>query len=151
VDFKLYQLRTQPLEQMLPRLLDRIYGAGDAKAVVLLGSIERAQQLDRQLWTFSTNSFLPHCLIDDPLAAKAPILLTTQLANPNHAHLLVVCDEQDLLPQLPAIQAANFTQLVEIWEHHQAEQLPAKLASYHQHHLTPTLYQQQANGSWQEG
>jgi hypothetical protein len=41
--------------------------------------------------------------------------------------------------------------LVEIWEHHQAEQLPAKLASYHQHQLTPTLYQQQANGSWQEG
>ena len=78
-------------------------------------------------------------------------MLTTQLANPNHAHLLVVCDEQDLLPQLPAIQAANFSQLVEIWEHHQAEQLPAKLASYHQHQLTPTLYQQQANGSWQEG
>ncbi|MBM3602996.1 MAG: DNA polymerase III subunit chi [Alphaproteobacteria bacterium] len=147
MDIRLYQLRTQPLEQMLPRLLDKVYGAGD-KAVVLVNSSERAAVLDRQLWTFSTASFLPHALIDDPMAMEAPILLTTQLANPQAAALLVVADGQALLPQMAAARETGFTQVVEILEHEQAEHLQNKVQEYNDLNLNPKVFVQQLNGTW---
>jgi len=38
---------------------------------------ERAQRVDRMLWTAQAVSFLPHCYAHDPLAARTPILIAT--------------------------------------------------------------------------
>jgi DNA polymerase-3 subunit chi len=159
MDLRLYQLRTQPLEQMLPRLLEKLYSAGD-RVLVLVSSAERAAVLDRQLWTFSTASFLPHTLIDDPMAAEASIWLATQLPNTDAssplstskaANLLVLADGQELSQQLDAVRAAGFDQVVIIFDHDQADQLDQQTSAYGKLGLNPKIFAQQLNSTWVEG
>jgi DNA polymerase-3 subunit chi len=163
MDLRLYQLRTQPLEQMLPRLLEKLYSAGD-RVLVLVSSAERAAVLDRQLWTFSTASFLPHTLIDDPMAAEASIWLATQLPNTDvsspassplstskAANLLVLADGQELSQQLDAVRAAGFDQVVIIFDHDQADQLDQQTSAYGKLGLKPKIFVQQLNSTWVEG
>jgi DNA polymerase-3 subunit chi len=163
MDLRLYQLRTQPLEQMLPRLLEKLYSAGD-RVLVLVSSAERAAVLDRQLWTFSTASFLPHTLIDDPMAAEASIWLATQLPNTDvsspassplstskAANLLVLADGQELSQQLDAVRAAGFDQVVIIFDHDQADQLDQQTSAYGKLGLNPKIFVQQLNSTWVEG
>ena len=40
---------------------------------------ERAEQLDRLLWTHAATGFVPHCRANDKLAAETPILITDSL------------------------------------------------------------------------
>lgn len=151
MDLRLYQLRTQPLEQMLPRLLEKLSSAGD-RALVLVNSAERAAVLDRQLWTFSTASFLPHALIDDPMAMEAPIWLATQLttdlSSPKAAKLLVLADGQELNQQLDAVRAAGYDRVVEILDYEQLENLDGKISNYKAIGLNPKVFLQQSNGTW---
>lgn len=151
MDLRLYQLRTQPLEQMLPRLLEKLYSAGDG-ALVLVNSAERAAVLDRQLWTFSTASFLPHALIDDPMATEASILLATQLptdlSSPKAATLLVLADGQELSQQLDAVRAAGYDRVVEILDYDHLENLESKISNYKALGLNPKVFLQQSNGTW---
>lgn len=36
---------------------------------------EQAEKLDQLMWVYKDGSFLPHCLIDDPNQAQAPIII----------------------------------------------------------------------------
>lgn len=47
--------------------------------VVFAPDAEIAGALDRQLWTHSALSFVPHCRAESPLAAETPILIAAQL------------------------------------------------------------------------
>jgi DNA polymerase-3 subunit chi len=40
---------------------------------------EVAGSIDRQLWTQTALSFVPHCRADSPLAGETPILITHKL------------------------------------------------------------------------
>ena len=37
---------------------------------------EMAQKIDRLLWTGTATSFIPHCYLQDPLAAETPVLIS---------------------------------------------------------------------------
>ncbi len=89
-----YHLQREPLEQALPKLLEKAYGRG-LRAVVLAGSAERVAALNQRLWTYSPKSFLPHGAAEDGQAAEQPIYLTTEEENPNSASLLVMVDGVD--------------------------------------------------------
>ncbi|MEY4767172.1 MAG: hypothetical protein RI907_3845 [Pseudomonadota bacterium] len=74
------------------RLLRKAYKAG-AK-VVVTGEAAVLKELDRQLWTFDEQEFLPHILVGDkPLPSRlhdTPVWLTTDLAQaPAHPAVLV--------------------------------------------------------------
>jgi DNA polymerase-3 subunit chi len=86
-----YHLMRLPLEQALPKLLDKALSAG-FRAVVLAGSAERVEYLNDRLWTFEPDSWLPHGSARDGEAAMQPIWLTDTDENPNGANILVMCD-----------------------------------------------------------
>lgn len=86
-----YHLLTLPLEQALPRLLDKAQAAG-LKAVVMAGTPERVERLTEILWTFDPESWLPHGSAADGEAELQPIWLTATEENPNGATVLVTCD-----------------------------------------------------------
>ena len=54
-----YHLHRQPLERVLPTLLERSLERG-WRVVVQASSEERVEALDAHLWTFRDDSFLPH-------------------------------------------------------------------------------------------
>ena len=79
-----YHLQHQPLERVLPQLLERSYERG-WRVVVQAASEERVEALDAHLWTYRDDNFLPHGTARDSDAQLQPILLTTADHNPNGA------------------------------------------------------------------
>jgi DNA polymerase-3 subunit chi len=79
-----YQLERQPLDQVLPGLLEKTLERG-WRAVVQAGGPERVEALDGLLWTYREESFLPHGTASDGFSDRQPIFLTTGEDNPNGA------------------------------------------------------------------
>jgi DNA polymerase-3 subunit chi len=86
-----YHLVRLPLEQALPRLLDKALAAGH-RVVVTAGSAARVEHLNSVLWTWDPASWLPHGSKADGDAPLQPIWLTEADENPNDATILVLCD-----------------------------------------------------------
>ncbi|MBE6448683.1 MAG: DNA polymerase III subunit chi [Alphaproteobacteria bacterium] len=89
VDF--YHLQNQPLELILPKLLEKAYETGKS-TLVKVGNDERVEFLNGVLWTYSDNSFLPHGSKKDGNAELQPIWLTSGDDNPNISSLLFLVD-----------------------------------------------------------
>jgi DNA polymerase-3 subunit chi len=79
-----YHLEHQPLERVLPTLLEKSLERG-WRVVVQASSEERIEALDAHLWTFRDDSFLPHGTWREAEARSQPILLTVNPDNPNGA------------------------------------------------------------------
>lgn len=89
-----YHLTRSSLDEALPRLLEKAYAAGH-RVVVRGGDAERIELLNRTLWTYGKDSFLPHGARSDGFAEDQPIYLTAQVENPNLATILVRVDDAD--------------------------------------------------------
>jgi len=83
-DILFYHLETQPLERVLPVLLEKTLERG-WRAVVETSSPERAAILDAMLWTYRDDSFLPHAVAGEGHEADQPVLIALDDANPNAA------------------------------------------------------------------
>lgn len=88
------------------RLLRKAYLAG--QPVVVLAEPARLRALDERLWTFSPLDFIPHCAVDSPHAADTPIVLTADLYQAPHHHVLL-----NLGAAVP-MQFARFERLLEV-------------------------------------
>ncbi len=62
------------------------------RVVLRAASRERVDALDRHLWVYEADSWLPHGTRADGNPAMQPIWLTEQVENPNEATLLVLVD-----------------------------------------------------------
>ena len=89
-----YHLQTAPLDQVLPRLLEKTLAAGK-RAVVIAGSRARAEALASVLWTYRPDSWLPHGTAEDGDADQQPVWLTEHDENPNGASFLFLTDGAD--------------------------------------------------------
>jgi DNA polymerase-3 subunit chi len=86
-----YHLQGQPLERVLPTLLERSLDRG-WRAVVQSSSEERVDALDAHLWVFRDDSFLPHGTHKEVAAAEQPILITIHDDNLNGAAVRFLID-----------------------------------------------------------
>ncbi|MEA3041586.1 MAG: polymerase subunit chi [Sphingomonadales bacterium] len=88
VDF--YHLGASPLERVLPAICDKVLATGGRLLVVaeepLLGA------LDRVLWTYAADSFLPHGRSDAPSPEAQPILLSSSPEPLNGATNIALAD-----------------------------------------------------------
>jgi DNA polymerase-3 subunit chi len=105
-----YHLQSQPLERVLPALLEKSLERG-WRVIVQTASEERVEALDAHLWTFRDDSFLPHGTARDPQAREQPILLTVNDDNPNDAQVRFLIDGAPV----PA-DAAAYQRLVLIFD-----------------------------------
>jgi DNA polymerase-3 subunit chi len=90
-----YHLHRQPLERVLPQLLEKSFERG-WRVVVQSPSEERIDALDAHLWTYNDRSFLPHGTWREAEAAAQPILLTVSDHNPNGATVRFLIDNVPL-------------------------------------------------------
>ena len=75
------------------RLASRAYEA-DARIVVYSPDRQLLQRFDKDLWTFQATKFVPHCFVEDRLAAETPVILATSGdALPHHDVLLNLADD----------------------------------------------------------
>ena len=86
-----YHLHRQPIERVLPSLLEKSLERG-WRVVVQAASEERIEALDAHLWTYRDDTFLPHGTSKEADVALQPILLTTADDNPNDANVRFLID-----------------------------------------------------------
>jgi DNA polymerase III subunit chi len=79
-----YHLERQPLESVLPRMLQTSLERG-WRVSVRAGSEERAEALAAHLWSFDEESFLPHGTKADGYPDLQPVWLSAADENPNGA------------------------------------------------------------------
>ena len=116
VDF--YHLQSQPLEEVLPKLLEKAYSTGKS-TLLRIGTDERVDFLNGLLWTYSDQSFLPHGSRKDGNAELQPIWLTSGTDNPNMASLLFLVDGA----QAAIEELDKFGRIFNIFDGHSEESL----------------------------
>ncbi|MEN2494876.1 MAG: hypothetical protein TECD_00786 [Hyphomicrobiaceae bacterium hypho_1] len=91
-----YDLRYETVDCILPSLLEKTIARG-WNAVVQVDHDERIEFLNRLLWTYRDDSFLPHGSAKDGNAINQPIYLTSNLnENPNNACIRFLIDGAQL-------------------------------------------------------
>ena len=86
-----YHLQGQPVERVLPVLLERSVARG-WRVVVQTSIEERVDALDAHLWTYTEEGFLPHGTFREATAPEQPVLLTIHDHNPNGATVRFLID-----------------------------------------------------------
>lgn len=89
VDF--YHLTRQPLEQVLPRLAERVV-AGGGRLLVVSGDAPQRAALDRLLWDYAADSFLPHAQAGAGDDAAQPVLIAPEPVAGNAARNILIAD-----------------------------------------------------------
>lgn len=141
-----YHLQSQPVERVLPPLLEKSLERG-WRVVVQTASEERADALDSHLWTYRDDSFLPHGTWRDRDAAEQPIILTVNGDNANNASVrfLIDCSE------LPG-DAADYARLVLVFNGEDEDATAAARAAWSASRskgFEVTYWQPDEQGRWQ--
>ncbi len=88
VDF--YHLTATSLERTLPSICERLLAASERLLVVT--APERVAALDRELWTYATESFLPHAAAGSDRDAGQLILIASDAEPTNNARNIALAD-----------------------------------------------------------
>jgi DNA polymerase III subunit chi len=91
VDF--YHLTAQPLERVLPQIAEKVLASGARLLVVEADAVRRAG-LDRLLWTYAPDSFLPHAELGASDDGRQPVLLAADVNAANGARHIALADGQ---------------------------------------------------------
>jgi len=89
VDF--YHLTATPLERALPNIAQRVLGSGERLLIVSENEAQRGA-IDRQLWSFTPDSFLPHAQAGAEDDAEQPVLIASEVAPANAAKHVALID-----------------------------------------------------------
>lgn len=141
-----YHLERQPLERVLPSLLERTLERG-WRAVVQVGNSERLDALDLTLWTYREDSFLPHGRAEDGHAAEQPIYLTTGDEAPNGAGVRFLVDGAEMAA------FDGYERIVCLFDGNDAEALARARAQWKAVKaagLAATYWQQNDGGRWEK-
>jgi DNA polymerase III subunit chi len=141
-----YHLQRQPLERVLPTLIEKSLERG-WRVIVQAASEERAEALDSHLWTFRDDSFLPHGTWREPEVSEQPVLLTVHDHNPNAAAVRFLVDGA----QVPA-DASAYQRIVLIFDGEDPEAVAAARECWSEGKakgFDVTYWQADEQGRWQ--
>lgn len=99
MEFSIYQAVSGNLTSVVVKLLEKTYLSGK-KGVFFSPITERVELINKTLWTFSTNAFIPHGDKKMGFEDQQPIYFTDTFKNPNKATVLILVDVFDLTNEL---------------------------------------------------
>ncbi len=89
VDF--YHLAASPLDRVLPAIAQKVIDGG-GRLVIVSGDDAQRAALDRALWTFAPESFLPHAQAGGDTDADQPVLIAASSEAVNGARNAALVD-----------------------------------------------------------
>jgi DNA polymerase-3 subunit chi len=140
-----YHLEQQPLERVMPVLLEKTLERG-WRAVVETANSARAQAIDALLWTYRDDSFLPHGIAGDQFDAEQPILIETGPANGNGAAVRFFIDRA--VPQ----SGEGYERIVYLFSGHDPDAVTEARTAWKAlgQGNAVTYWQQDETGRWQK-
>ncbi|MCU0886244.1 MAG: DNA polymerase III subunit chi [Beijerinckiaceae bacterium] len=147
MDLMFYHLERQPLESVLPLLLEKTRERG-WRAVVEVSGEARKAALDDVLWTYSERSFLPHGPDGEPGCEDQPILITAGGGNSNAAEIRFVVDGARLPDDL-----SGYERIAVLFDGNDPVALDAARADWKRAKaagLAASYWQQNGDGRWEK-
>ena len=89
VDF--YHLTVQPLERVLPQIAEKVVATG-GRLLIVDADEGRRDRIDRLLWEYSRDGFLPHAVAGVGDDAAQPVLIAPDTAAGNAARNVALAD-----------------------------------------------------------
>lgn len=89
VDF--YHLTVRPIERVLPKIAEKVVEGG-GRLLIVAGDAARRDMLDKLLWTYAPDSFLPHAQAGAGDDAVQPVLIAEAAEAPNGARNIAIAD-----------------------------------------------------------
>lgn len=142
VDF--YHLTRSPLDRVLPRIAERIVGEG-GRLLVVTGDAGQAAQIDRLLWSFSAESFLPHAAAGMGDDMMQPVLIAAGPVASNGARHIAIVDGEWRDAALDFDRAFHFFD-----ENRIAEARTAWKALADREGVERRYWKQQESGGWEQ-
>lgn len=141
VDF--YHLTQAPLDRVLPRICERVL-AGGGRLLVVSESDDQRARLDRLLWTYDAESFLPHGQAGEA-AGEQPVLISGEIEPVNEARNVALADGVWRDEALSFDRAFHFFDEDRIGDARAAWKGLAE-----RHGVTRNYWKQDENGRWQK-
>ncbi len=89
VDF--YHLTVTPLDRALPQIADKVLASGGRLLLVAESEVQRSA-LDKLLWAYNAESFLPHACAGGAGDANQPVLIAAEPVATNGARNVALAD-----------------------------------------------------------
>jgi DNA polymerase III subunit chi len=138
-----YHLEGQPLERVLPALLEKTIERG-WRAIVETSSRERATAIDAMLWSYRDDSFLAHGIAGEDTDPDQPVLIAMDAGNTNGANVRFFVDRA--VPQ----SGQGYDRVVYLFSGHDPDAVSEARVAWKalQDGNTLTYWQQDENGRW---
>lgn len=158
-----YHLENKPLEIVLPELLEKCVER-EWQVYIQCADKLSAQAIDKQLWSYKAESFLPHGLDDAPQAQRRnfdkdefaklqPILIGTEPHNPNAASVRFLLAGSDI----EADEIAAYQRLIIMFDGTNEDAVGVARAQWKKYKALPenvvstqTYWQQDMSGRWEK-
>ena len=158
-----YHLEHKPLEVVLPELLEKCFER-DWKVYIQCQNKASAQKIDKQLWTYKADSFLPHGLDDAPQAQRKnfdkqeyaelqPILIGAEAHNPNSSSVRFLLEGSDVETD----DIAQYQRLIVMFDGADEQSVNIARTQWKKFKALPadilsaiTYWQQGASGRWEK-
>lgn len=88
-DIRFYHLQKQSLSEALPKLAERIIQSGK-RAFIRVADKKTAKLIDRALWEYSSESFIPHDVGSTKYPESQELIISDGDDNQNGATILIV-------------------------------------------------------------
>ena len=92
-EVRFYHLQKQNLDVALPAILQKAFQSGK-NIVVRMQNDSEIERMNKHLWAFKPDVFLPHGSKKDGHAEHQPIWLSASNDNPNNAKILILTQGQ---------------------------------------------------------
>lgn len=89
VDF--YHLTAMPLDRALPQIAEKVVASG-ARLLIVSGDADQRATIDRLLWSYTPESFLPHAQAGGGDEAAQPVLIAADVDAANRARHIALVD-----------------------------------------------------------
>jgi len=88
-EIRFYHLQKQSLDEVLPAILQKAFQM-KKNIVVRMANDNEIERMNKHLWAFKPDVFLPHGSVKDGYAEHQPIWLSSSSDNPNEAKILIL-------------------------------------------------------------
>ncbi len=145
-EVRFYHLQHQTQAQVLCVILTKALDKGH-RIVVKMCNDDEVAQMNDYLWSFSSDSFLPHGCAKDGNAEVQPIWITAGDDNPNSADVLILC--QGALSN----KQGDFDLCCEMLDGHDPQAISdarGRWKEYKKQAFDVTYWQQSQSGGWEK-
>ncbi len=146
-----FHLTRSPLERALPRLLQQLLARGE-RVFLKCADAETAETLDRFLWTFDPDSFLPHGRVGEGRESDQPVLIGWQDTPPANSATVAVVVAPAELPAVPV--ARCFRRIAYLFDGHDEAIVTRARATYRAAAALAAVrkyWRQNQKGRWEIG